>query len=286
MAIAETAVRGRFVTRERNLFIGRNFLPYVVLALCGLLTVAAVAAPLLAPFDPVQPVSTPNIAPGDPDYFLGTDAIGRDIASRVLYGLRASWLSALLVVAIGLLVGGAVGALAAVRGGWIDTVLMRITDLFLALPGIIVSIAVVAAIGPSLRNLLVSLSIVWWPYYARIIRGEVRRVLAKPHVEAARSAGVSGVRLFRRHVWPGVMPTAIVTASLDVGSVVLAMAGLSFLGLGQAAPAPELGADTSRGLPMLLSNWWIPLVPGLAVLVISLLANLGGDAVRSLLARK
>ena len=124
---------------------------------------------------------------------------------------------------------------------------------------------------------------VWWPYYARIIRGEIKAMAARPHVEAARLAGVSEPRILTRHLLPGVVPTAIVTASLDVGNVVLLLAALSFLGLGQPAPAPELGADTARALSQLLGHWWVPGVPGLAVLLLSLVANLGGDALRHLL---
>ena len=160
---------------------------------------------------------------------------------------------------------------------------MRFTDLFLALPGALVAIAIVAAMGSGLRNTLVAVAIVWWPFYARIIRGEVKALAARPHVEAARLSGVGEVRLVTRHLLPGVVPTAVVTASLDVGNVILLLAGLSFLGLGQQAPAPELGADTARAMQQLLSHWTVPGVPALAVLVLTLVANLGGDAVRSLL---
>ena len=160
------------------------------------------------------------------------------------------------------------------------------TDLFLALPGALVAIAVVAAIGPSLRNTLIAVSIVWWPYYARIIRGEVRAIAARPHIEAARLSGVGQGRLIWRHILPGAIPAAIVAASLDVGNVILLLAALSFLGLGQPAPAPELGADTARNLSLLLVDWWVPVIPGLAVLLLALVANLGGDGLRHILGRR
>lgn len=247
------------------------------------LTLVALLARLLAPFDPVQPVGALNLPPLSPGHLLGTDQIGRDLLSRTLLGVQASWFSALAVVASGLVIGGAVGLVAGAAGGRVDALLMRVTDLFLALPGALVAIAIVAALGPGLGNTLLGVAIVWWPYYARIIRGEAVALAARPHMEAARLAGAGRVRLVTRHLLPGVVPTAVVTASLDIGNVVLLLAGLSFLGLGQPAPAPELGADTARALSQLLSQWWVPGVPGLAVLVLSLVANVGGDGVRNLL---
>jgi peptide/nickel transport system permease protein len=215
---------------------------------------------------------------------LGTDGIGRDLLSRTLIGIQVSWLSALVVVASGLLIGGTIGLIAGATGGWVDAILlMRVTDLFLALPGALVAIAIVAALGSGLVNTLIGVAIVWWPYYARIVRGEVKALAARPHVEAARLAEVSRPRILTRHLLPGVVPTAVVSASLDVGNVVLLLAALSFLGLGQKAPAPELGADTARSLSQLLSQWWVPGIPGIAVLVLSLIANLGGDAIRNLM---
>ncbi len=250
--------------------------------LLALITLLSLTARLLAPHDPVQPVGPLNLPPLSAGFPLGTDGIGRDLLSRTLVGIQVSWLSALAVVASGLIIGGLVGLVAGATGGWVDTVLMRVTDLFLALPGALVAIAIVAALGPGLTNTLVGVAIVWWPYYARIVRGEVRSLAVRPHVEAARLAGVGPVRIVTRHLLPGIVPTAIVTASLDIGNVVLLLAGLSFLGLGQQAPAPELGADSARALSQVLSQWWVPGVPGLAVLVLSLVANVGGDAVRSL----
>ncbi|MFD0525714.1 ABC transporter permease [Paractinoplanes durhamensis] len=256
---------------------------WVLIGLLGLITLIALTARWLAPDDPIQPVGDFNLPPGSPGHLLGTDLIGRDLLSRTLWGIQASWLSALAVVLVGLLAGGLIGLVAGAAGGWVDNVLMRLTDLFLALPGVLVAIAIVAALGPGLEHTLIGISIVWWPYYARIIRGEVRALAARPHVEAARLAGAGKGRILRRHLLPGAVPTAIVTASLDIGNVVLLLAGLSFIGLGQLAPAPELGADTARALSQLLAQWWVPVVPGLAVMLLSLIANLGGDALRELL---
>ncbi|RFA18162.1 ABC transporter permease [Subtercola boreus] len=258
-------------------------LSWALVALVALLTLLAIFARLLAPYDPVQPIGALSLPPGSPDHLLGTDSIGRDLLSRTLYGIQVSWFAALVVVVSGLVIGGIIGTLAGVAGGFIDNLLMRFTDLFLALPGTLVAIAIVAALGYNLQNTLIGIGVVWWPYYARIIRGEVKALASRPHVEAARLAGAGPARIVFRHVLPGVIPTAIVTASLDIGNVVLLLAGLSFLGLGQPAPAPELGADTARNLGQLLTEPWIPLIPGLAVLLLSLVANLGGDGVRTLI---
>ena len=257
-----------------------------IVVLLVLVTLVAVFAQVLAPYDPIQPLGGLNLAPGSPGHLLGTDSIGRDMLSRTLWGIQTSWFASLIIVASGLVIGGAVGVFAGVFGGWVDNLLMRFTDLFLALPGTLVAIAIVAALGYSLENTLIGIAIVWWPYYARIIRGETKAIASRPHVEAARLAGTSRSRLIFRHIVPGVVPTAIVTASLDIGNVVLLLAGLSFLGLGQAAPAPELGADTARTLQQLLTQWWVPVIPGVAVLLLSLVANLGGDAIRNLMNSK
>lgn len=259
------------------------------LAIAGLLvlvTVISLAAPLLAPHSALVPAGVPEAPPGTDGFLLGSDSVGRDVLSRVLYGVRASWFAALGVVALGVLLGGAVGLLAGTVGGWIDNLLMRITDGFLALPAPIVAIAVVAALGPSLLHTLVAVSVVWWPFYARIVRGEVRALAARPHVEAARLAGSGGWRIAMRHLLPGALPAVLVTASLDIGNLILTLSGLSFLGLGQSAPAAELGADTARNLSYLLYDWWIPVMPGIAVALLALAANVAGDAMRNLLARR
>jgi peptide/nickel transport system permease protein len=245
------------------------------------ITLLAVLTPVLAPHDP-NTVAGKAFAKPLQGFLLGTDEVGRDLFSRILFGLRTSWLAALLVIASGLLIGGLIGLVAGAAGGWVDGLLMRITDVFLALPGPILAIAVVAALGPSLWHTLLAVMIVWWPFYARIVRGEIRALAARPHVEAARLGGASRTRIALRHLLPGAIPAALVTASLDVGNLVLTLAGLSFLGLGAPAPAPELGAMAARGLPYFLEQWWVPVMPGVAVLLLALVANLAGDGIRDL----
>jgi peptide/nickel transport system permease protein len=248
-----------------------------------LMTLIALLAPVISPHDPLVPIGQPLLAPGKGGFLLGSDSIGRDVLSRVIYGARASWFAALAVVAIGVIIGGIIGLIAGATGGWVDNVLMRITDGFLALPAPVLAIAVVAALGPGFTHTLIAVSIVWWPFYARIVRGEIRNLAARPHVEAARLARNSRFRIAFRHLLPGAIPATLVTASLDIGNLVLTLAGLSFLGLGQSAPAPELGADAARNLTFLLQEWWVPVIPGIAVMVLALIGNVAGDGVRNLM---
>ena len=252
---------------------------WAAVSLVLVVTIVAVAVPVISPHDPLVPAGMPLQAPGKDGFLLGSDAIGRDILSRVLYGVRASWFAALVVVAVGLLIGGLVGLIAGAAGGWVDSLLMRITDGFLSLPAPVLAIAVVAALGPGFVHTLIAVSIVWWPFYARLVRGEVARL----DVWAGRLAGVGPIRLATRHLLPGAVPNSLVAASLDIGNLILTLAALSFLGLGQAAPAPELGADTARNLTYFLQQWWVPVMPGLAVLVLALAANIAGDGLRNLM---
>jgi peptide/nickel transport system permease protein len=249
------------------------------LAALGIVFLVAVVGPILAPFDPAEPAGQALSAPSL-DHPFGTDEVGRDILSRVLTAVQTTWWSAMAVIASGILFGGLLGLIAGAAGGWVDAVIMRTTDLFLALPGAILAIALVAALGPSLFHTLLAVSIVWWPLYARVIRGEVRAWATRPHMDAARLAGVGPMRRAWRHLLPGALPATIVAASLDVGLLILTLATLSFLGLGQLAPAPELGSMVARGLPYLLQQWWVPILPGLAVFALALVGNVGGDALR------
>jgi peptide/nickel transport system permease protein len=289
MAVAEPYLsrggsRGRARARELRAISSRAAgVDRIAIAAFLALIVVALAAPVLAPHNPIQPVGIPFLSPGHGGFLFGSDEVGQDILSRVLFGLRSSLMAAGGVIASGVLVGGAIGLAAGAAGGWIDNLLMRITDVFLALPGPVLAIAVVAALGPSFMHTLIGVSIVWWPFYARIVRGEVRALAARPHLEAARLAGVGGLRRAWRHLLPGAVPAILVTASLDVGNLVVTLASLSFLSLGAPAPAPELGAMAARGLQYLLQEWWVPVMPALVVFLVALLANLAGDGIRDLL---
>lgn len=286
MAVAEYYVptplvryRTRIGLGIRQYFQGTSVPNYVAFGGLAVMCLIALFARHIAPYDPLAVVGTPMSAPNGTN-LLGTDTVGRDILSRVLVGMQSSWLGALAVGAFGVVVGGLVGLIAGARGGWVDAVLMRVTDAFLAMPGPILALAVVAAIGRSYAHTLIGVAIVWWPLYARIVRAEVRRLRASPHMEAAQVGGASKWRLMYRHLLPGAVPATIITASLDIAALVLMVAGLSFLGLGAPQPAPELGSMSAQGVTYIFSAWWIPIMPAIGVAAIAIVANFAGDAIR------
>jgi peptide/nickel transport system permease protein len=254
-------------------------------AVFTLLVAVALLGPVLLRTDPTTAVADPFAAPSA-HHLFGTDDLGRDILIRVVHGLRASLGSCVVVIGSGVLVGGAVGLVAGLRGGVVDAALMRFTDVFLALPGPVLAIAVVAALGPSLSHTLLAVAVVWWPWYARLVRGEARSLAHRPFVDSARLCGVGRWRLVLRHILPGTLRPVVVTASLDVQNLVLTLAGLSFLGLGAPPPAPELGSMVAKGQDYFFGHPWIPLIPAAAVFVLAVAANLTGDAIRSLDTRR
>jgi peptide/nickel transport system permease protein len=249
-----------------------------VLAL-GLITLIAVFAPHLTPYDPQLRVAPPYLPPSL-DHPFGTDEIGRDLLSRVIIGIRLTWLPGLAIILAGLSIGTVIGLVAGALGGWIDAGLQRLTELFLVLPSTLIALAVVAALGPGLGNTMLAMTLFWWPWYARISRTEIRAVAARPHAEAARLAGVSGPRLLFRYLLPSALPALLVTATLDVATVVLMLSLFSFLGLGTPAPAPELGAMTANAVASLTVYWWLPIIPAAVIFVLCFAANLAGDGVR------
>jgi len=291
MAVAEPALVGAPrrpfapLQKARRIAAGSRRVDLVLASALLLVTVFAVLAPFVDPTNPLAVSGQPFIAPFHAGHLLGTDDVGRDVLARVLYGIRTSWFSALIVIASGVVIGGAIGLAAGACGGIVDTVLMRFTDAVLALPGPIVAIAVVASLGPSLNNTIIAIVLVWWPFYARIVRGEIRALVVRPHLEAARLAGVGPWRRALRHLLPGALPAVVVTASLDVANLLITLSALSFLGLGSPEPAPELGAMAAQNLQYLLQDWWLPVMPALAIFLLALIGNLSGDAVRNLMGR-
>lgn len=285
MAIAEpwTPARTTRFGAARQAISRTRVADLLALGAFALITLIAVAAPLLAPHSPLLPVGQPFVAPGHDGFLFGTDSIGRDVLSRVIYGIRSTWLSGLVVIASGVVIGSTIGLVAGACGGWIDGVLMRLTDLFLALPAPILAIAVVAALGSGLFHEVLAVAIVWWPFYARIVRGEVRAQIVRPHLEAARLAGASAIRRALRHLLPGTAPAVLVTASLDVSNVILTFAALSFLGLGAPQPAPELGAMAAQNLSYILQQWWVAGIPAIVIAILALVGNLAGDSARDLM---
>lgn len=185
----------------------------------------------------------------------GTDAVGRDLFTRIIAAGSLSLYAAFVIIAMSVVIGTVIGALAGAVGGFLDAALMRVTDLFLALPAPVLAIAVASAFGRSFEITMLAVTAVWWPFYARIVRGEVRSLMARSHVEAARASGTSRTLVVLRHVLPGAIPPVVVAISLDVGMVLTTLAGLSFLGLGSPEPRPELGAMAAQGMSYLLNRW-------------------------------
>ena len=248
----------------------------------GVITIVAIFAPWLTPFDPQLRVADAYLPPSFGHWF-GTDEIGRDLFSRVILGVQYTWLPGLAVILFSLMLGSIIGLIAGAIGGKVDLIIQRIIELFLVLPSTLIALAVVAALGPGLLNTMIAIAIFWWPWYARISRDEIRRLNTRPHVEAARVAGVYGPRLLLRYLLPGAIPSLLVAATLDVANIIMTMSLMSFLGLGQPAPAPELGAMTSRALDSLTVYWWLPILPAAVIFFMCLLANLAGDGIRAAL---
>ncbi len=259
-----------------------------LLGVCLILAtiIVAVAAPWIAPY-PDQGRGASNVkerleAPSRAHPF-GTDASGRDVLSRVIFGARIPLMISSVVVAAVLIIGVPLGGIAGYIGGWIDELVMRITDIFLAFPALILAMALVAFLGPSLRNVAIALVITWWPWYTRLVRGMAVSLRQRPYVLAARTMGVSQWTIIRRHVLPNALGPVVVQVSLDVGTVILEVAGLSFIGLGARPPQPEWGLMVSEGREYILSEWWISTFPGLAIFLLVLACNLVGDGLRDVL---
>ena len=245
-------------------------------------TVAGLLAPTIAPADPLQQDVMRRLEePSDAHYF-GTDELGRDILSRVLYGTRITIPAGLVVIAVGCTLGLFMGAVAGFVGGVWDEIIMRLSELFMAFPTIILALAVTAALGPDLKNAVIALVIVWWPSYARLIRGLVMEMKTREFVEGARSIGASSPYILFRTVLPNCISSAIVLATLDIGNAILSIAGLSFLGLGPDPTSPEWGRMVSIGIDF-FDQWWMWLFPGLSIATVVLAFNFIGDGLRDVL---
>jgi peptide/nickel transport system permease protein len=259
------------------------------LAIVGLVVavawgVIAVAAPLVAPFDPLT-LSSDLLMPPSGQHWLGTDELGRDVLSRVIYGARVSLPLALLLVAMSVVLGGSLGAAAGYFGGWVDGAVMRTADLVFAFPAIILAMVVAAALGPSLENAVLALVIVSWPTYARVVRGLVLSTSDAEYVQASRLLGTSSWRTLFREIRPNVLGPVVVLATLDVGHAILLLAGLSFLGLGAQLPTAEWGSMVAIGTQH-FQEWWMGTFPGLAIFSLVLAFNFLGDSLRDVLDRR
>ncbi len=268
----------RRIRRRVNLAGSR---PSTVAALVVLgVTVLMAAIPgVLAPYDPNAIDLGAGLRPPSADHLFGTDNNGRDLLSRIVHGAGISLAIGVSVVLFSTVVGGGLGLIAGFRGGWVDEVIMRITDVFLSVPYILLPMVVVVALQPSLVNTTIALAAVWWPSYARLMRGQVVSVRRRPYVDSAIVLGVPTRRILLRHVLPNAVGPVVVLATTDVGFVILASAGLGFLGLGARPPTPEWGVMTSDGLGFMLDAWWYSLFPGLAIALVVLAFTILGDNV-------
>jgi peptide/nickel transport system permease protein len=259
----------------------RNPLSVFGLLILALLIVIAAIGPWIAPHDPLQQVLSDRLLPpGSASHWLGTDQLGRDILSRVIYGSRLTLSIAILVVVLVVPIGLIIGTAAGFFGGWIDNVLMRLTDIALAFPKIVLALAFAAALGPGVINAVIAISITAWPAYARLSRAETIRLVQADFIHVARLQGASNLRILLRYIVPLCSSSVIVRATLDMAGIILTVAGLGFLGLGAQPPSPEWGFMVASGRNVLLDSWWVATIPGIAILLVSLAFNLLGDGLR------
>lgn len=259
----------------------RNFAFFSVLAL--LLLGAALFAPLLTSYQPTAADMKNAFLPPSAEHFFGTDKLGRDCFARVLYGARSSLASVLLLVALVFTVGTALGTLSGYAGGKTDAVIMRLADIFISFPGVLLAIAIAGIIGGSMVNAIIALTCATWPKYARLSRSLVLKVKQNEYIAAAEVNGGTPLGILTRHILPNILPLLVITAAADMGALMLELAGLSFLGFGTQPPAPEWGAMISEGRQHLQTAPWLMIFPGLAIFISVVIFNLWGDALRDVL---
>ena len=266
--------------------LNRNKLTRTALVVCCLIVLTALFAPYIVPDKesirggnrPQDKLEAPSLS-----HLFGTDELGRDIFSRVVYGTTISVRTALLAVGLALLIGVPLGAIAGASNRWVDESIMRITDVFLSFPSLLLAIAIAAFLGPSLRNAMFAIAVSWWPWYTRLIRGQAVSIRERQFVRAARAMGTSRRRIIFRHILPNTIAPVIVQASMDLGNVILTVAALSFLGLGAQPPTAEWGLMINTSRTYFLEAWWYALFPGVAILITTLAFNLIGDGLREIL---
>lgn len=253
------------------------------LIILALMVLCAALAPWLAPFDPnAQDINQRLMAPGA-EHWLGTDQLGRDLLSRVIYGTRPTLLIVTLVAVLSAPLGLAIGISAGYFGGWVNALLMRVTDIFMAFPRLVLALALVAVLGPGIVNAVIAIAITAWPPYARIARTETLTTKSSDFLQAARVQGLPTFRILFGHLLPICLPSTVIRVTLDMAGIILTAAGLGFLGLGAQPPMSEWGAMISSGRQFIFDQWWVAAVPGVAILLGSLAFNLVGDGLRDVL---
>ena len=278
---------------RRQAKLGRLYLAWLSfksnhLAMLGLgivlsLVLLAIFAPLVAPYDPNAQILADRLQFFSWAHPFGTDELGRDILSRIIHGSRLTLYIVILVAIIAAPIGLAVGTSAGYFGGWVDKVLMRITDIFLAFPKLVLALALVSALGPGIENAIIAIAITSWPPYARIARAETITIRNSDFISAVRLQGASRARIIWSHIVPLCTSSLIIRVTLDMAGIILIAAGLGFLGLGAQPPLPEWGAMISNGRKVLLDQWWVATMPGVAIFIVSLGFNLLGDGLRDVL---
>ncbi len=280
-------LKPRFKELKYSLYLlNRNLLTRIAFITVIVLFLIALLAPVISPYpEHIRDEAnvTQKLLPPSSKHIFGTDELGRDIFSRVLYGTRVSLTSAVLSVGLALLVGVPLGAIAGTAGGVVDEVIMRITDIFLSFPPLLLSIAMVALMDPSLGNAMIAIALSWWPWYTRLVRGQAVSVKERQFVQAAETIGTSKLKIVFKHILPNTISPVIVQASMDMGGVILTIASLSFLGLGAQAPTPEWGLLISTSRNYFPDAWWYSIFPGLAIFITVLVFNLLGDGFREIL---
>jgi peptide/nickel transport system permease protein len=271
--------RGRQVVRR--LLRSVPFVAGAILLL--IMVVVSIAAPLLTPYKPVKMSPSDRLQPPSIEHPFGTDQLGRDVLSRVMHGGRLSLPMGAAPIAIAALIGLMLGLVSGFYGGWVDLAIMRIVDVWIAFPPILLALAIVTILGTGLINIMIALGIAWIPYYARMVRGSVLEAKEQVYVDAARALGGVEARILLRHVLPNVLTPILVMASMGVANAILAGAALSFLGLGAQAPAPEWGTSLADARQFIRLGWWVGMFPGLAIAITVLGANLMGDGIRDAL---
>lgn len=247
------------------------------------ISLVAVIAPLIAPYDPIKINLPSRLQPPSSSHFLGTDHLGRDLLSRLLYGARVSLMVGVTIAGMSCILGSMLGLTSGYFGRMVDNFIMRICDMFFAFPPLILAMAIAASLGPSLQNTMLALVIVWWPRYARLARSQVLSLRELDYVQAAKAAGASHVRIILRHILPNVFSPVVVQTTLDIGQAILMAASLGFLGFGAQPPTPEWGLMASEGRTYMRDFWWYPTFPSLMILITVLGFNLLGDGLRDAL---
>jgi peptide/nickel transport system permease protein len=274
---------GRSQTWRRVWRTLRNPLSLGGLMIIGLLIVIAFAAPVIAPYDPLRTDTLSRLRPPSGDHLFGTDQLGRDIFSRIIHGSRISLRIAILAAAVALSIGAPMGIVSGFFRGRVDDLLMRLTDMFISFPSLILAMAIAAALKPTLENVVLAIALASWPAYARLARSMTLGIREENYIEAARAIGAANGRLLFKHILPGVVSPITIQVSLDMGGILLTAAGLGFIGFGAQPPTPEWGVMIAEGRNYIPGQWWVSTFPGLAISMVVLGFNLLGDGIRDAL---